>query len=113
MKSVRKVVRAKAYFLTPEEGGRDRKIYFEVDVRDPRHQEYQVLADFGFGYTEEGIPIRAPASVALEGGPAHIELGVERTVLVGLFCPAAVVKPGANFDLSDRLGLGRSGIRFQ
>ena len=101
MESARKIVRAKAYFLTPEEGGRDQNIYFEVDMSDPRYQEYQVLADFGFGYTEEGFPIRAPASVGLEDLPGYIELGVEQTVLVGLFCPAEVVKPGASFDLSE------------
>ena len=97
MEPVRKVVRAKAYFLTPAEGGRDRN----VDMSDPRYQEYEVLADFGFGYTEEGVPIHAPARVALEEGPGYIELGVEQTVLVGLYCPAEVVKAGASFDLSE------------
>jgi hypothetical protein len=94
---VRKVVRAKAYFLTSEEGGRNRN----VDMSDPRYQEYEVLADFGFGYTEEGVPIRAPARVALEEGPGFIELRVEQRVLVGLYCPAEVVKPGARFELSE------------
>ena len=101
MESVRNVVRAKAYFLTPEEGGREHNIYFDVEMSDPRYQEYEVLADFGFGYTEEGVPIRAAASVGLDGLPGYIELGVEQTVLVGLFCPAEVVKPGASFDLSE------------
>ena len=101
MESVRKVVRAKAYFLTPEEGGRDQNLYFEVDISDPRSQEYEVLADFGFGYTKEGYKIACAAHVGLEDGPGSIELGVERTVLVGLFCPAEVVKVGANFDLSE------------
>ncbi len=65
-----------------------------MDLSDPHYQdisqEYEVLADFGFGNTEEGLPIRAPAHVALEKGPGYIELGVEQTVLVGLYCPAEV-----------------------
>jgi hypothetical protein len=101
MESVRKVVRAKAYFLTPEEGGRDHNIYFDVDISDPRYPKYEVLADFGFGYTKEGYKIHCAASVGLEDGPGSIELGVEQTVLVGLFCPAEVVKVGASFDLSE------------
>ena len=71
-------------------------------MSDPRHQEYEVLADFGFGYTKEGYKRHCPARVGLEDGPGSIELGVEQTVLVGLFCPAEVVKPGASFDLSER-----------
>jgi hypothetical protein len=98
---VRKVVWAKAYFLTPEEGGRNRN----VDLSDPRYQdipqEYEVLADFGFGYTEEDFPILRAVHVALEGGPGYIELGVEQMVLVGLYCPAELVKPGASFELSE------------
>jgi hypothetical protein len=97
MEAVRKVVRAKAHFLTSGEGGRNR----DVDLSDPRYPEYEALADFGFGHTEEGFPIRAPAHVALEDSPGYIELGVEQTVLVGLYCPAEVVKPGASFDLSE------------
>jgi hypothetical protein len=75
MESFRKVVRAKAHFLTPEEGGRDQNIYFEVDMSDPRHQEYEVLADFGFGYTEEGLPIRAPASGLVVEAKVHSAKG--------------------------------------
>jgi hypothetical protein len=101
MESVRKVVRAKAYFLTPEEGRRDLNISFEVDMSDPRYQEYEVLADFGFSYNKEGYKVHCPARVGLEDGLGSIELGVEQSVLVGLFCPAEVVKPGAIFDLSE------------
>ncbi len=72
-----------------------------MNLSGPSYQEYEVLADFSFGCTEEGYPIRAPASVALGGGPGFIELGVEQTVLVGLYCPAEVVKPGARFELSE------------
>ena len=97
MEAVRKVVRAKAYFLTSEEGGRTHN----VDLSDLRYEEYEVLAYFGFGYTEEGVPIRAPAHVAPEDGPGYIELGVEQTVLVGLYVPAEVVKVGASFELSE------------
>ena len=93
---VRKVVRAKAYFLAPEEGGRSR----DVDLRDPR-RPYQMLADFGLGRMEAGQQRYCAAEVAPEGGPGYIELGVEQTVLVGLYCPDAVVQPTVSFDLSE------------
>ena len=72
-----------------------------MDLREPPYPEYEVLANFGFGYSAEGLPKRAPAHVGLEDLPGYIELSVEQTVLVGLFCPAEVVKPGASFDLSE------------
>lgn len=49
MAFVRKVVQAKAYFLTPEEGGRRH----DVDLRNPRYP-YEMLADFGLARTEAG-----------------------------------------------------------
>jgi hypothetical protein len=93
---VRKLVRAKAYFLSPKEGGRSR----DVDLRDPRRR-YEMLADFSLGRTEGGRPRYCAAVVALEDGPGYIELGVEQTVLVGLYCPDAVVQPTVSFDLSE------------
>ena len=39
--------------------------------------------------------------VTLDGGPGYIKLGVEQTVLVGLYCPNAVVQPTVSFDLSE------------
>ena len=79
---VRKLVRAKAYFLSPEEGGRSR----DVDLHDPRRW-YEMLANFGLGRTEDGRQKYCAAVVALEGGPGYIKLGVEQTVLVGLTAP--------------------------
>jgi hypothetical protein len=93
---VRKVVRAKAYFLSPEEGGRSNN----VDLCDPRHR-YQMLADFGLGGTEDGRRRYCAAEVAPEGSPGYIELGVEQTVLVGLYCPDAVVQPTVSFELCE------------
>jgi len=93
---VRKLVRARAYFLSPEEGGRSR----DVDLRDGRRR-YEMLADFGLGRTEEGRQRYCAAVVALEDGPGYIELGVEQVVLVGLYCPDAVVQPTVTFDLSE------------
>jgi len=49
MAFVRKVVQAKAYFLTPEEGGRSH----DVDLQNPRYP-YEMLADFGLARTEAG-----------------------------------------------------------
>src|SRR5918997_985067 len=60
MGSVYNRVRAKVYFLTPEEGGRTRN----VDLRNPR-SPYDVLADLGLGHTEDGFPIRAAAGASL------------------------------------------------
>jgi hypothetical protein len=71
-----------------------------VDLRDPRHP-YEVLADFGLGHTEDGVPIRCMARVELEGGPGYIELGVEQTVQVELQCIEGVVKPGVSFELCE------------
>ena len=88
IESTRKVVRAKAYFLLPEEGGRSRN----VNLWNSRHP-YELLADFGFGYTDDGVPIYCPAEVGLDS-PGYIELGVEQTVLVGLWCPEHVVNSG-------------------
>ncbi len=92
----RKLVRAKAYFLSPQEGGRSRN----VDLRSP-YSRYEMLADFGIGYTKEGHKRYCPAEVAPEDGPGYIELGIEQTVLVGLYCPDAVVQPTVSFDLSE------------
>src|SRR5829696_7191439 len=75
MSSVYNRVRAKVYFLTPEEGGRTRN----VDLLHSR-SPYILLADVGLGYTEDGFPLRGWARVELEGGPGYIELGVEQTV---------------------------------
>src|SRR5919107_1029006 len=80
---VRKLVRAKAYFLSPEEGGRSR----DVDLRNPQSR-YEMLADFRLGFTEPGHKRYCAAEVAREDGPGYIELGVEQTVLVGLYCRA-------------------------
>ena len=96
IRSVYNRVRAKAYFLTPEEVGRTRN----VDLRDPRYP-YEVLADFGLGHTEDGVPIRCIARVALEGEPGYIELGVEQTVQVEVQCIEGVVEPDVEFDLSE------------
>src|SRR5918998_2215906 len=97
MGSVYNRVRAKVYFLTPEEGGRTRN----VDLRNPR-SPYDVLADLGLGHTEDGFPIRCMARVELEGGPGYIELGVEQTVQVELqYGEGAVVEPGSSFDLAE------------
>jgi hypothetical protein len=97
MRSVYNRVRAKVYFLTPEEGGRSRP----VPPLDPGQEPYFVLADLGFGYTEQGFPIRCLARVEPEGSPGYIELGVEQTVQIGLQCPEHAVKPGASFDLAE------------
>ena len=89
-------VRAKVYFLTSEEGGRSRN----VDLSDLRYP-YEVLADFGLGHTQDGVPIGCMARVELEGGPGYIELGVEQTVQVELQCIEGVVEPEVSFDLSE------------
>jgi hypothetical protein len=98
MRSIYSRVRAKAYFLTPEEGGRDR----DVDLRDP-HLRYELLADFGLGHTEDGFPIRCAARLGLEGDDGgYVELGVEQTVQIEVQCAEeAVVEPGVRFDLSE------------
>ena len=98
MRSIYSRVRAKAYFLTPEEGGRDR----DVDLREP-HLRYEVLADFGLGHTEDGLPRRCAVQVGLEGeGGGYLELGVEQTVQVEVQCAEeAVVEPGIRFELSE------------
>jgi hypothetical protein len=93
---VRKLVRAKAYFLSPEEGGHSG----DVDLRDP-HRRCEMLADFGLGRTEDGRQRYCAAVIVLEGDPGYIKLGVEQTVLVGLYCPDAVVRPTIRFDLSE------------
>src|SRR5918998_1816777 len=93
MGSVYNRVRAKVYFLTPEEGGRRRN----VDLRNPR-SPYDMLADLGLGHIEDGFPIRCMARVGLEGGPGYIELGVEQTVQVELRCiEGVVVEQGVSF----------------
>ena len=98
MGSVYNRVRAMVYFLTPEEGGRSRN----VELSDPRYP-YEVLAGFGLGHTEDGVPIRCMARLELEGGPGYIELGVEQTVQIELQCSieAVVFEPGVRFDLSE------------
>ena len=97
MRSVYNGVRAKVYFLTPEEGGRTRN----VDLLHSR-SPYILLADVGLGYTEDGFPIRGWARVELEGDPGYIELGVEQTVQVELrYGEGAVVEPGVSFDLAE------------
>ena len=53
MGSVYNRVRAKVYFLMPEEDGRSRN----VDRHSPR-SPYDLLADVGLGYAEDGFPIR-------------------------------------------------------
>ena len=73
------LVRAEAYFLSPDEGGRSR----DVDLRDPRRR-YEMLADFGLGRMEHGRQRYCAAVVALEDGPGYIKLGIEQTVLIGL-----------------------------
>jgi hypothetical protein len=99
MGSVYNRVRAKVYFLTPEEGGRTRN----VDLLHSR-TPYDLLADVGLGYTEDGFPIRCMARVELEGDPGYIELGVDQTVQVELQCgEGAVVEPGVSFDLAEGL----------
>ncbi len=97
-KSIYNRVRAKAYFFTPEEGGRGR----DVDLRDPRFR-YMVVADFGLGHDEGGLPIRCAVRVGLEGeGGGYVELGVEQTVQVEVQCAEeAVVEPGVRFSLSE------------
>ncbi len=99
MASVYNRVRAKVYFLTSEEGGRNRNV-------DLLHSSspYELLADLGLGYTEAGVPIRCMARVNLEGGPGYIELGLEQTVQVELQCGGgAAVGPGVSFDLCEGL----------
>jgi hypothetical protein len=97
MGSIYNRVRAKVYFLMPEEGGRTRN----VDLLHSR-SPYVLLADVGLGYTEDGFPLRCWARVELEGGPGYIELGVEQTVQVELRCgEGAVVEPGVSFDLAE------------
>ena len=97
MRSIYKRVRAKVYFLTPEEGGRTRN----VDLLHSR-SDYILLADVGLGYTEDGFPIRGWARVDLEGDPGYIELGVEQTLQVELqYGEGAVVEPGSSFDLAE------------
>jgi translation elongation factor EF-Tu-like GTPase len=97
MRSVYKKVRAKVYFLTPEEGGRTRNVDL-LHTRSP----YELLADVGLDYTEDGFPIRGRARVELEGDPGHIELGVEQTVQIELqYGEVAVVEPGVSFDLAE------------
>ena len=98
MRSIYKRVRAKAYFLSPEEGGRNDPV---EDLRDTRYP-YELLADVGLGYTEDDFPIRCMARVHLEGGPGHIELGVEQTVQVELQgVEHAVIEPGSAFELCE------------
>ena len=97
MGSIYNRVRAKVYFLMPEEGGRTRN----VDLLHSR-SPYVLLADVGLGYTEDGFPLRCWARVELEGAPGYIELGVEQTVQVELRCgEGAVVEPGVSFDLAE------------
>ena len=98
MRSIYNRVRAKVYFLTPEEGGRTRN----VDLLHSR-SDYILLADVGLGYTEDGFPIRGWARVELEGDPGYIELGVEQTLQVELqqYGEGAVVEPGSSFDLAE------------
>jgi len=97
MRSVYNRVRAKVYFLTPEEGGRSRN----VDLLHSR-TSYVLLADLGLGYTEDGFSIRCWARVELEGGPGYIELGVEQVLQVELQCgEGAAVEPGISFELSE------------
>ena len=66
----------------------------------PQRNLYRLLADFGFGYTEEGYKIHCAAQVMLDK-PGTIELGAEQTVLIAFECPDHAVKPGARFDLSE------------
>ena len=89
-------VRARVYFLTPEEGGRSRN----VDLRNPR-SPYDLLADVGLGNMEEGFPMRFMARVGLEGGSGYIELGVEQTLQIELECIEGLVRPGVSFDLCE------------
>lgn len=89
-------MRAKAYFLSPEEGGRGR----DVDLRDPRYP-YELLAVFGLGRTKNGVPIRCMARVQLEGAPGYIELGVEQTVQIEVQCIDGAVEPGVRFYLAE------------
>lgn len=96
-RSVYSRVRAKAYFLSPGEGGRTR----DVDLRDLR-RPYELLADFGLGYTE-GVPKRWMARVQPEGGPGYIKLGAEQTVQIEVQCIEGVVEPGVRFDLCEGL----------
>jgi hypothetical protein len=97
MRSVYNRVRAKVYLLTPEEDGRSHN----VDLRDTRYP-YEVLADFGLGHTEDGVPMRCMARVNVEGGPGYIELGVEQTVQVEVQRgDVAVIEPGVSFDLAE------------
>jgi hypothetical protein len=95
-RSVYSRVRAKTYFLTPDEGGRDRS----VDLRDPR-RPYELLINLGLGSTEEGFPIRCMARVVLEGGSGYIELGVEQTLQIEVQCIEGAIEPGVSFDLSE------------
>lgn len=102
MESTYKEVRARTYFLTPEEGGgRSRNV---VLVADPQYDEYRPLADLGPGYTEDGLKMYCEARVMLDD-PGCIELGTEQTVRIGLRCPKGVIerviKPGATFDLTE------------
>ena|SRR5829696_7975627 len=95
-------VRAKVYFLTPEEGGRS----CPVPPLDPGQEPYFVLADLGFGNTEEGFPRRCIVRVEPEGGPGYIELGVEQTVQIMLpriegVVIQPVIQPGFSFDLAE------------
>ncbi len=91
-----KEVRADVYFLSPEEGGRDRS----VDLRDPDGPLYRLLADFEFGHTESGHKIFCAAQVMLDE-PGFIEPGVRQTVRMGLQCPERVIRPGARFELAE------------
>jgi len=91
-------VRAKVYFLTPEEGGRS----LPVPPLDPGQEPYFVLADLGLGYTEDGFPIRCITRVEPEGGPGYIELGVEQTVQIMLpRIEGVLIRPGFSFDLAE------------
>jgi translation elongation factor EF-Tu-like GTPase len=91
-------VRAKVYFLTPEEGGRSRP----VSLLYPGQEPYFVLADLGLGYTEEGVPRRSIVSVEPEGGPGYIELGVEQAVQIMLpRIEGVVIQTGFSFDLAE------------
>jgi hypothetical protein len=91
-------VRAKVYFLTPEEGGRSSP----VPPLDPADEPYLVLADLGLGNTEDGFPIRSMVRVDPEGGPGYIDLGVEQTVRIMMNrIEGVAIEPGVSFKLEE------------
>lgn len=96
MRSDYREVWAEVYFLSSEEGGR----CFPVDLSEPDSSLYRPLADFGFGDTEDGFPIRCAAQVMLDE-PGFIEPGVKRTLRVAFQCPEDTVRPGAHFELGE------------